>query len=343
MDNLDTIKQLYTKHRRAVMFFDDSARLVWANDMAISLGLILQSDEISQNIKEYPNCDFCVETDDFSGRCEVERFDAEDQTIYITEFFGSAKSGADSNSQENLRFTVREGINRITNSIQNIYYGLDDDAKKYLALLNSSMFGCYDVLRTLELTDDLALVESAAFAKIVETVDFSNVVKLVCHQIAEVAQRAEIDFNESIQAGVFTKCPARLLISAVSQLASLKLRKNPYGKLTIELSADEKCAKLTAKCSKTKNTVTNKKLLPDRVNDGYITGLSKTYLESFAKKCNGRLCLDKNGEIVGFELPLCKAEDLTFSSGDEGFYRGNRFSKCRILLSGIYNIDYFEE
>ncbi len=343
MNNLDTTKRLYTKHRRAVMFFDGSARLIWANDMAISHGLILQTDEISQNIKEYPNCDFNIDSDDFSGRCEVECFDIEDQTIYITEFFGSAKSSADSNSQENLRFAVREGVNRIANSIQNIYYDLDESAKEHLTSLNSGMFGCYDVLRSLELTDDLALVESTAFLKLLETVDFSNVVKLVCHQISEVAVRAEFDFCESIQAGVFVKSPARLLISAVSQLATLALIKNPYGKLAIQLSADGKSAKFTAKCSRTKNTAANKKSLPDRANDGYITGLSKTYLESFAKKCNGSLCFDKYGEIIGIELPICKAEDLTFSSGDEGFYRGNRFSKCRILLSGIYNIDYFGE
>ncbi len=342
MENLEMIKRVYTKHRRAVMLFDDSVRLVWANDMAIAYGLILQSDEISQNIKAYPNCDFNIETEDFNGKCEVEYFDSEDGAIYVAEFFGNAK-GANSNSSENLRLAVREGINRITNSLQNVYFDLGDNAKEHLLSLNSSMSGCYDVLRSLELADDIALVESAVFLELVETVDFSNVVKLVAHQLSEVAQRAKFDIEESLQAGVFTKCPARLLISAVSQLAFLVLRKNPYGKLTLELSANKKTAKLTAKCQRKKNKAANEKISDDRVNDGHIALLSQSYLESFAKKCNGRLCVNAKGEIIGFELPVCKAEDLTFSSGDEGFYRGNRFSKCRILLSGIYNIGYFEE
>lgn len=342
MNDFETIKQLYANHRRAVWIFSESRELIWSNDMAADLGL---SKEISENISGGRGDEFDIASKKIIGRCEIRRLENHDSALYIAELFESKNINRHEDGGLLFNSTVRESINRISSSLQNMFYELDDKAKEHLPSLNSGMLGCYDALRCVELSDDLLAVESIDYSSIGtdDIIDYSNVIKVACNQISEVAAKINLNFENSVEAGIFGKNVSRLILSAVMQVVLISLRRNPFSKLYLELKRSGDFAVLTVSREKTKRSEIDESLLRKYVSNGNIDALSKRYIESFAKRFNGRICLNDDGDIIGFELPTCSPIDLTFSSGDEGYYRGNRFSKCRILFSSIYDIDFFEE
>lgn len=342
MNDFETIKQLYANHRRAVWVFSESKELIWSNDIATALDF---NDEISSNISDELVDDFDIASAKIIGRCEIKRVEASDSVFYIAEVFERKKINQYEDGGLMFNSAVRESINRISNSLQNIYYELDDNVKEHLPSLNRGMLGCYDALRCVELADDLLAVESVDYSSLGadDVIDYSNAIKSACNQISEVAVKINLNFENSVEAGIFGKNTSRLILSAVMQLVLISLRRNPFGKLCLELERSGDFAVLTVNRENAKHSEINENILRKYVCNGNTNVLSRRYIESFVKRCRGKLCLDDDGDIIGFELPTCSPIDLTFSSGDDGYYHGNRFSKCRILFSGIYNIGFFEE
>lgn len=332
MNELDTIKKIYFASQRPVMLLGLAGEFLWCNPQGMAVNLMSHIGTIASHIGTSDK--FLLSSPIFSGECELRRCEGIGKGIYIAEVFDIANNNKSHYDSEYLNLVIRNGVSMITSTLQLIYdeFGsqLSENGIKYL---NNGMLGCYDMLRGVAICRDSNRAEVKSGGD--DIVDFSCLTEDFCQELAAFSSKLPISFNSKIEPGIFVSCDYDLLYNAVVWLVMEFCRKYVICDLTLKLRKDGENAVFSIDVNDNE-TVFDESIIRRHEEICHTNSDINRCVDNLVDAIGG-----KKYEDNGFSVPMCAITSIPLKS-PKVRYKADRFSKSRVILSGIYRIDYFD-
>lgn len=332
MEELEIIKKLYKTCKRPVLILSKTGEILWCNPCGMAVNMSKFAKVISNNLGVRNK--FHLNSALIGGSCEITYCDNIENGVYIAELFAD-KDADDLRKYSDIEYldsVIRNGVSMISSSLQLVYDELgdkiDDEGIMYL---NNGMLGCYDMLRGTAMCRD---AKRAAVNSGNNIVDLSCLVDDLYAELKTLSQHIPIEFSSRIEPGIFVQCNYDMMYDAIIWLVMDVCRKNAISDLKICLEKHNENAVLSVFAQDNRRIYDDKAL---RLYRDFADNAVRT------RKCVDNLIAaagaEKYGEN-GITLPMCEITSIPLKS-PQVRYKGDRFSKSRVIFSDIYNLDYF--